>query len=105
MNQTDKAMDFRQYSRSIIVPAADDNIQAWDSIFADVNGFSEFYDQTEHLFRVKTDTDIACDEGEYLDVILNGWHTGETPEQVSQYLADGYCEAAYEDWVSSFYSY
>jgi hypothetical protein len=105
MNQTDKAMDFRQYSRSIIIPAADDNIQAWDSIFADVDGFAEFFDQTQNLFQDYTDTDVSCDEGVLFEGIIDGWNEGETPAQVAQDLADGYCEAMYEDWVSSFYSY
>ena len=98
-------MDFRQYSRSIIIPAADDNISAWDCIFADVNGFAEFYDQTENIFQDKTVTMFSSDEGVYLSGIVGGWNTGETPEQVADSLAQGYCEAQFEDYVASFYSY
>jgi hypothetical protein len=105
MSQTDKVMDFRQYSRSIIVPAADDNIYAWDCIFSDVSGFAEFFDQTQNLFQDKTNTDISCDDGWLFTGIIDGWNKGETPEQVAQDLADGYCEAQYEDYISGFYSY
>jgi len=105
MNQTNTAMNFRQYSRSIIIRANDDNIQAWDSIFADVDGFAEFYDQTEELFQVYIDAYVSCDTGILFDCVISGWNNGDTPDQVAKDLADGYCEAQYEDYVSNFYSY